>query len=117
MLAYEMGRGKVFIAAVALNDNFSNFQRHAVFVPTLVNNALHSGAFQPLFHKVGSADPILVRVAPLQQDKVLMLKGPEPLETFYYTRPGLPFGRRVNAEALEITCGFLNGYSEKKERV
>lgn len=77
MLAYELGRGKVYIAAVALNDDFGNFQRHAVFVPTLVNIALHSGAFLPLFYTIAKPDPILVRGVVVQQDKVLVLKGAE----------------------------------------
>jgi len=77
MMAYDLGRGKVFLAAVPLNDDFSNFQRHAVFVPTLVNIALQSGSFQPLYHAVGDNEPILVRGASLQRDQVLMLSGPE----------------------------------------
>jgi hypothetical protein len=77
MLAYELGRGKVFLAAVPLTDDFSNFQRHAVFVPTLVNIALQSGSFQPLYHVVGDNEPILVRGAALQRDQVLVLRGPE----------------------------------------
>jgi len=75
MVAYDLGRGKVFLAAVPLNDDFSNFQRHAVFVPTLVNIALQSGSFQPLYHVVGDNEPILVRGTALQRDQVLTLRG------------------------------------------
>jgi hypothetical protein len=77
LVVYSLGRGKVFLSAVPLHDEFSNFQRHAVFVPTLVNIALQSGSFQPLYHVVGENEPILVRGAALQRDQVLVLRGPD----------------------------------------
>lgn len=76
-VAYPYGRGKVFLSAVPLDDDFSNFQRHAVFVPTLVNIALQSGSFQPLYHVLGDDQPILVQGALLQRDEVLELRGPD----------------------------------------
>ncbi|MEE4178189.1 MAG: BatA domain-containing protein [Bacteroides sp.] len=76
-VVYPYGRGKVFLSAVPLSDDFSNFQRHAVFVPTLVNIALQSGSFQPLYHVLGDNQPILVQGARLQRDEVLKLRGPE----------------------------------------
>lgn len=75
LMAYELESGKVFVAAVPLSDEFSNFQRHAVFVPTLVNIALHSGALLPLFYTVGANEPVIVKGASLQRDQVLMLRG------------------------------------------
>lgn len=76
-VAYPYGRGKVYLSAVPLNDDFSNFQRHAVFVPTLVNIALQSGSFQPLYHILGEEQPILVHGTRLQRDEVMELKGPD----------------------------------------
>jgi hypothetical protein len=67
----------VFLSAVPLHDDFSNFQRHAVFVPTLVNIALQSGSFQPLYHVVGDNEPILVRGAALAARSGAGAKGPE----------------------------------------
>jgi hypothetical protein len=76
-VAYPYGRGKVFLSAVPLSDDFSNFQRHAVFVPTMVNIALQSGSLQPLYHVLGDDQPILVQGTRLQRDEVIVLRGPE----------------------------------------
>ena len=76
-VAYDFGRGKVFLSSVPLQDDFSNFQRHAVFVPTLVNIALQSGSFQPLYYVMGDDQPILVQGVRLQADEVMVLRGPD----------------------------------------
>lgn len=56
-----VGRGGVYLSAVPLEDGFSNFQRHTVFVPTMFNIAIQSHAYQPLYHVLGNHDPLLVR--------------------------------------------------------
>ncbi len=55
------GRGRVFVSAVPASDRFSNFPRHAMFVPTLYNIALHSAALYPLYQTIGSDDFITIR--------------------------------------------------------
>jgi hypothetical protein len=36
---YTSGRGKVYVAAVPLDDDYSNLPRHALFVPTLFQDS------------------------------------------------------------------------------
>ncbi len=48
--SYRAGRGVVYLSAVPLDNAFSNFQRHSLFVPVMANIALHSGSMQPLYH-------------------------------------------------------------------
>ena len=55
------GRGRVYLSAVPANDSFSNFQRHAMFVPTIYNIALHSAAFYPLSYTIGQDEFVMVR--------------------------------------------------------
>lgn len=55
------GQGQVYLSAVPARDDFSNFQRHAMFVPTLYNIALHSAAFDPLYYIIGKDEHVAVR--------------------------------------------------------
>jgi hypothetical protein len=52
--AYKSGRGKVYLCAVPLNEEFSNLPRHALFVPIMFRIALLSGHDQPLFYTLGN---------------------------------------------------------------
>lgn len=50
LASYTAGNGTVYLSAVPLANDFSNFQRHSLFVPVMVNAALHSGSMQALYH-------------------------------------------------------------------
>ena len=50
---YVSGKGNAYLLSVSLSDNFSNFIRHAIFVPTLYNIALFSQPTRPLFQTIG----------------------------------------------------------------
>ncbi|MGE0636032.1 MAG: BatA domain-containing protein [Bacteroidia bacterium] len=50
---YSSGKGYAYLLSVSLSDNFSNFSRHAIFVPTLYNIALFSQPSRPLFQTIG----------------------------------------------------------------
>jgi len=69
---YNSGKGKVYVSAVALNDDFSNLQRHALLVPVLFRVALLSGHDQPLFYILGEDESI--EVPPIQSSEKQILK-------------------------------------------
>lgn len=69
------GKGQLFLAAVPLSDAFSNFQRHALFVPTMVNIALQSQVVQPLYHTLGHNRPVAVKGLSGGPEDVLYLRG------------------------------------------
>jgi hypothetical protein len=69
---YNSGRGKVYISAVALNDDFSNLPRHALLVPVMFRIALLSGHDQPLFYTLGEDESI--EIAPVQTNEKQLLK-------------------------------------------
>lgn len=55
---YNIGKGKVYLSAVSLHPDFSNFAKHAVFVPTLYKVAIYSQVYKPLFYTIGSSESI-----------------------------------------------------------
>jgi hypothetical protein len=67
-----LGRGTVYITAVALNEDFSNMPVHALFVPLMFRIALLSGHDQPLFYTAGNNEPI--ETVPLQSTEKQMVK-------------------------------------------
>jgi len=55
---YDVEKGKLYISAVGVSDNFSNFPKHAIFVPTLYKIAMYSAVSQPLFYTIGKDEVI-----------------------------------------------------------
>ena len=45
---YDVEKGKLYISSVGLTDKFSNFAKHAIFVPTLYKIGMYSQISQPL---------------------------------------------------------------------
>lgn len=50
---YASGKGAVYLSAVPLDENVSNFPRHALFVPLLYRMALLSMQNYPLYYTIG----------------------------------------------------------------
>ena len=72
--SYRAGEGAVYLSAVPLDNTFSNFQRHSIFVPVMVNVALHSGARQPLYHTIGPNLTVMMSGARARTDQVYSLR-------------------------------------------
>jgi len=68
---YRSGKGKVYVSAVALNEDFSNLPRHALFVPVMFRIALLSGHDQPLAYTLGGEGSI--EVPPVQSSEKELL--------------------------------------------
>jgi len=69
---YTSGKGKVYVSAVSLNEDFSNLPRHALFVPVMFRIALLSGRDQPLFYTLGRDETI--ETVPIQTNEKQLLK-------------------------------------------
>jgi hypothetical protein len=69
---YKSGKGKVYVSAVPLDEDFSNLPRHALFVPIMFRIALLSGHDQPLFYTLGGGESI--EVPPVQTNEKQLLK-------------------------------------------
>lgn len=70
---YNSGRGKVYVTAVPLNEDFSNLPRHALFVPILFRIALLSGHDLPLFYTLGADESLEVPPVQLTEKQLLKL--------------------------------------------
>ncbi|MHB1177052.1 MAG: vWA domain-containing protein [Daejeonella sp.] len=71
---YRLGRGKIYLSAVPLNAESSNFARHSVFVPIMYQTALLSLQDQNLFHKLNRDLVIELPKLTLNSNQTLKLK-------------------------------------------
>lgn len=71
---YRLGRGKIYLSAVPLNAENSNFARHSVFVPVMYQTALLSLQDQNLFHKLNRDQVIELPKLTLNSNQTLKLK-------------------------------------------
>ncbi len=71
---YRFGRGKIYLSAVSLNAETSNFARHSVFVPIMYQAALLSLQDQSLFHKLNRDQVIELPKLTLNANQTLKLK-------------------------------------------
>ncbi|MGB4399062.1 MAG: BatA domain-containing protein [Daejeonella sp.] len=71
---YKLGRGKIYLSAVPLNAEASNFARHSVFVPIMYQTALLSLRDQNLFHKLNRDQAIEIPKITLNANQTLKLK-------------------------------------------
>ncbi|MCC6690723.1 MAG: BatA domain-containing protein, partial [Bacteroidia bacterium] len=55
---YVAGKGSVYLFAVPLNSDWSNFTKHALFVPTMYQVALYSQPQYRLFYTIGNNEVI-----------------------------------------------------------
>jgi hypothetical protein len=67
------GNGKVYVSAVALNEDFSNLPRHALFLPVMFRIALLSGHDQPLFYTIGNDETMEVPLIQTSEKQLLKL--------------------------------------------
>lgn len=72
-----VSKGRLYTFAVPLNSDWSNFPRHAIFVPTLYKIALLSKPAARLYYTTGEDEAILVRNELIQGDKVVKVKSEE----------------------------------------
>jgi hypothetical protein len=72
LAGYSYRKGKVYLSAVALNDDFSNLPRHALLVPLMFRIALLSGHDQSLFYTLGEDESI--EMPPVQTNEKQLLK-------------------------------------------
>lgn len=71
---FPVERGRLFLSSVALDPAFSNFQQHALFVPTLYKFAVSSIAPTDLYYLLGENEVVRVESIRRGQDEVLKIK-------------------------------------------
>jgi hypothetical protein len=58
LAASKVGKGKLFLCSVPLDDSWSSFPKHTLFIPTFYRIAILSEAAPSLYHYLGSNEPI-----------------------------------------------------------
>ncbi len=71
---YRLGKGKIFLSAVPLQDEAGNFQRHSVFVPIIYQATLLSMHDQQLFYTLGGDQSIEIAKMTLNTNQTLKFK-------------------------------------------
>ncbi|MCW3083895.1 MAG: N-terminal double-transrane protein [Bacteroidetes bacterium] len=74
---YSVGKGKLYLSTAALGDDFSNFAKHAIFVPTMYKIGMYSLSAAPLFYTIGNEDAIETNNV-LTGENVYHIKGINP---------------------------------------
>ncbi|WP_295654492.1 BatA domain-containing protein [uncultured Mucilaginibacter sp.] len=69
---YSAKRGKIYVSAVPLQDDYSNLAHHALFVPLMFRIALLSGHDAPLSYTIGQDES--VEIQPIQTSDKEILK-------------------------------------------
>ena len=72
---YDHKKGKLYLSAVPLDPEYSNFTRHALFVPTLYKIAVYSQQVKPLFNIMGKDEIIEVNNISVSGENVFHIKG------------------------------------------
>jgi len=71
---FPFEKGKVYLFACPLQTSFSNFPRHAIFVPTLYKIAISSAIEEKLYITIGHDEVITVNNINISNDDVLHIK-------------------------------------------
>ena len=82
---YGFGEGKIYLSAVPLNDESTNFAKHAIFVPIMYQAALLSIRNQQLFYDLNSEQVLDLPKIVLNSNQTLKLKK-EAFETIHDLR-------------------------------
>jgi hypothetical protein len=60
IIQFNSGEGKFYAVAAPLDEQITNFPRHAIFIPTLYKIALYSVSQSKLYYTIGRNEPIPV---------------------------------------------------------
>jgi hypothetical protein len=74
MCSYQLKKGQAYLSAVSLNETFSNFTKHALFIPTLYKIAIYSRPFKKLYYTIGDGLPIVLPQVKLNGDESFRIK-------------------------------------------
>ncbi|MDR1793120.1 MAG: BatA domain-containing protein [Bacteroidales bacterium] len=74
LFSQKIGSGTVFLMSVYPSDKFTDFQRHAVFVPAIYNMSLFSGIAMQLYVTIGVETGLTLNNLKLFKDEIIEIK-------------------------------------------
>ena len=81
LTSYQSGTGRVYVVSTPLRDEWTNFHRHALFVPAMYNIAINSTTSAVRMEVIGSTEMVGVH-SDVQNSEVLKMVGVENDLTF-----------------------------------
>lgn len=105
---FPYSQSHIYLLTVSLSDEFSNFRKHAIFVPTLYNIGLFSSPQQTLYYTLGKEQPIEAPEMSLPEGILFKIKSIN--DTFSF----LPEKRVVNDKTLLFMHGQVNAAGNYK---
>ncbi len=69
----KLDAGEIYFLSASLNDRSGNFHRHALIVPTFLNMAFFAKKMNELYHIIGSAGDIVLKIPNLKMDDAIRL--------------------------------------------
>ena len=106
--AFQYAQSHVYLLSVSLSDAFSNFSKHAIFVPTLYNIGLYSSPRQTLYYTLGREQPIEAPTLNLFEGTMFKIRSIS--DTFSF----LPEKRIVNDKTLLFIHNQVNAAGNYK---
>lgn len=90
--AYNIGDGRVYLFAAPFHPSYSNFPKHAIFVPTLYKIGVSSFITDNVYYIIGENEVITVRNMDIANDNILVIRD---LQSEFEFIPEL---RRINKQ-------------------
>ncbi|HRG59229.1 MAG TPA: BatA domain-containing protein [Bacteroidia bacterium] len=98
LLQFSLGLGKLYFCSSSLDEKFSSFPRHAIFVPTLYKIAITSSFTEPLFYTIGNNQNIELKKTNTQNDPVYHIHSADGKTDFIAQTKSNGFSTRIDAE-------------------
>lgn len=98
LLQFTAGLGKLYLCASPLDETYSSFPRHAIFVPTLYKIAITSSFAEPLFYTIGQAQNIELKNTNMQTDPVYHMYALDGKSEFIAQTKSTGFSTMIDAD-------------------
>ncbi|MBW6460335.1 MAG: BatA domain-containing protein [Bacteroidales bacterium] len=89
-------KGEIYLLVVPLEDTYSNFPRHALFVPVLFRIALLSAATAPLYYTIGRDNQLELSNTGVSGDKMLKIAALD--DSFEFIPGQQTMNKRINLQ-------------------
>lgn len=98
LLQFSNKLGKLYFCVSSLDETYTSFPRHAVFVPTLYKIAIASSFAEPLFYTIGNIQNIELKNNNLQTDPVYRIQALDCKSDFIAQTKSNGFSTMVDVE-------------------
>lgn len=119
LTVYQLKKGNIYVSSGSIDEDASNFSRHAIFVPTFYNMALLSQLTYPLFYTIGENQALTI--ARTETENSLKIKQQEfeliprvksdAENTIVFTTEGISQAGNYMLESKKINLGLSYNYN------